>query len=218
MPSNQINFLNLQFGFGTTANYHNSISELPNYRINNAVAKNALDIIQKDGSLYSKAATPTSINPLISGNALPGKSRLSWLSGRNKCNIFIGEALTRAGMATPMYKMNDGTYHYVNAENLPKYRSYFHILKNKKDIRPGDIMIVDYKFARSENGAHAEVVTNCDYRKDYLQTAGAHKDGAYLKNNSGIYKKIGENLSTENFLINICANVYFLRPKMRLTN
>ena len=78
-------------------------------------------------------------------------------------------------------------------------------------------MIIDYKFANSENGAHAEIVTSCDTNANQLHTAGAHKDGAYIKNNSAIFQKIGSNLSTNNFLVNLCANIHFLRPQKTIS-
>jgi hypothetical protein len=212
MPANQYNTLNLSFGFGSQVSHisNQSINHKP--PLNNSVAHSALEIVNNNSNEYTIQAAPTSSNPLISENNQPGTSKLQWLRGKNKCNIFIGEALTTAGYAAPMYKMADGSYHYVNAENLIKYRNHFQIIQNKKDIRPGDVMVIDYKLAQSENGAHAEVVTDCDPTANFLQTAGAHKDGAYIKNNSDILKKVGNNLSTSNFLLNICANVYFLRP------
>ena len=216
MPANNSSTSNLHFGFGPQVANYPPIRHITQSSVTNIVAKSALNLIEKGGSEYTIQASPTSVNPLISGNKQPGISKLTWLKGRNKCNIFIGETLTKAGWSMPMYKMADGSYHYVNAENLVKYSSNFHILQNKKDIRPGDIMVIDYKFAQSENGAHAEIVTECNPSKNILQTAGAHKDGAYLKDNSGVLKKIGNNLSTDNFLVNTCANVYFLRPKQAL--
>ena len=217
MPSNQLNNFNLQFGFRTTTNIINIRNPKTSDIKSNPLVDGALEIISKQSNSYAKSSSPTSINPVISGNKNPGISKLTWLSNRNKCNIFIGEVLTKANFAMPMYKMADGSHHYVNAENLIKYRSYFKVIENKKDVKPGDIMIIDYKFANSENGAHAEIVISCDTNANQLYTAGAHKNGAYIKNNSAIFQKLGNNLSTNNFLVNICANIHFLSPQKTIS-
>ncbi|MCC6932147.1 MAG: hypothetical protein IT292_02685 [Deltaproteobacteria bacterium] len=177
----------------------------------------ALRIIAEEGHSYAKANTPTSQNPKITSNRHPGLSPLNWLQGKSKCNVFVGEALYRAGLEMPTFKMLDGSHHYVNAEALSAMKKHFTPITNIHLLQSGDLMVIDKTNRRGENGAHVELITNIDSAHNFLKTAGAHDKGAYETDNSYILKNLPEDISSNNKLSN-SAYVYFLRPIKALPN
>lgn len=186
--------------------------KVPGPYFGESIKKAALDRVTSDGPGYAYDSAPTSPYKNLSGNKTPGVTRPSWLKNNNKCNQFVGDALTQAGLKMPTFKMTDGTEHYVNAERLPKYSNHFDRITDPKDIKPGDVFVVDYP-ASGESTAHTEVVTSYDPATGKLMSAGAHSDGAYEKDQSWILN--GAKLNEAGGYWEQGSNkVYILRPKM----
>jgi hypothetical protein len=122
---------------------------------------------------YADSSAPTSPYENLSGNKEPGVTRPSWLKGLSKCNQFVGDALTEAGMQMPTNKMADGTEHYMNAESLPFQSDHFDRVTSEQDIKVGDVLVIDHPTG-GDGSAHTEIVTSVDP----LKTAGAHAYGA----------------------------------------
>ncbi len=143
------------------------------------IAAAAERLVRERGWMYAKAAAPVSALASLSGNVRPGVTSISWLAGRNKCNQFAGDALTEAGFAMPTLVMPDGSRHYQAAEALPKEIRYFAPVCGFSQVRPGDLMVLDYGAAQGESGAHVEVVVALEAGGGLL-LAGAHQGGASL--------------------------------------
>jgi hypothetical protein len=163
---------------------------------------------------YAIDGAPTSPCRSLSGNRRPNATRLSWLRGLFKCNQFVGDALIEAGVAMPTFKMRDGGHHYAAAETLPRQTGYFDRLHQLIELRPGDVIVVDYP-SHGAGTAHAEIVTGIDDAGKKLKVAGAHADGCYEREWSWLFEgaiynherrgwESGDNL------------IYLLRPKRPL--
>lgn len=177
-----------------------------------AIKTAALDRVATDGPGYAFDSAPTSPYKNLSGNRTPGVSRPSWLKDNNKCNQFVGDALTQAGMKMPTFRMQDGSEHYVNAERLPNYKNHFDRVTDANDIRPGDVFVNDYP-ATGESTAHTEVITSYDPTNGKLMTAGAHGDGAYEMDSSHLLNGATFNAEGGHWEKN-GNKFYVLRPKM----
>ncbi|NDC37057.1 MAG: hypothetical protein EBZ48_03285 [Proteobacteria bacterium] len=173
------------------------------------VAITASRLVSERAADYAKDAAPRSPNPQLSSNKVPLHTRLSWLAGRSKCNQFVGDVLYESGFRMPTLRMPDGSKHYMNAERLPSQRDHFQIVKNRDDVRPGDVLVIDYNGRNGENGAHTEIIGALGPKGGDLVTVGAHAEGAEVKDRHGI-------LNTESnggtFWKNASARVYVLRP------
>lgn len=179
------------------------------------IQKAALARVQSDGPGYAYDSAPTSPYANLSGNKVPGQSRPSWLKNNNKCNQFVGDALTQAGVKMPTFQMADGTEHYVNAERLPNYRQHFDRITDPSQIKPGDVFVVDYP-GSGLSTAHTEVITGYDATTGKLTSAGAHSDGAYEMDKSHLLA--GAKLNTAGGYWESGGNqFYVLRPKMPAT-
>lgn len=137
------------------------------------IANAAKNRANNDPLGYSDGGAPTSPYENLSGNKEPGVTRPSWLKGKSKCNQFVGDALTEAGMQMPTNKMADGTEHYMNAESLPFQSDHFDRVTSEQDIKVGDVLVIDHPTS-GDGSAHTEIVTSVDP----LKTAGAHIYGA----------------------------------------
>ena len=136
---------------------------------------------------YALKSAPTSPLPGLTSNSAPGESPLNWLRGRNKCNQFAGDSLTWAGYEMPLYRMPDGSFHYRNAEALPKAKQHFDSLSSTDNIRPGDLLVLDWK-TRGENGAHVEVITDFSTAQNRLSTLGAHPAGVEERSYTDLFR------------------------------
>lgn len=145
----------------------------PNYTI----AAIARELSRYDSTAYAKANAPRSPHPELTGNREPGVTRLRWLAGLNKCNQFVGDVLTWAGLLMPTYRMPDGSKHYMHAEALPRQSSHFTRVTSINDMLPGDLLVLDWA-GRGENGAHVEIVTAIDHAAQRIWTTGARRSGA----------------------------------------
>lgn len=179
-----------------------------------AIQRAAADRAANDREGYAYDNAPTSPYRNLSGNRNPGVSRPSWLKNNNKCNQFVGDALTQAGMRMPTFRMADGTEHYVNAERLPNYRNHFDRITDPNDIRPGDVFVNDYP-GEGLSTAHTEVVSSFDPATGTLRSIGAHGDGAYESDQSHLLD--GATLNREGgYWEQPNGNrFYILRPKMQ---
>jgi hypothetical protein len=177
------------------------------------IKKAALDRAAADKEGYAFANAPTSPYANLSGNRTPGVSRPSWLKNNNKCNQFVGDALTQAGMKMPTFKMTDGTEHYVNAERLPTYNKHFDRITDPQQIRPGDVFVLDYP-ARGESTAHTEVITGYDKTTGEMKTTGAHGDGAYEMNRGKWLDSMTYDAANKRWTDPSGNHFYILRPKM----
>ena len=179
------------------------------------ISKAALDRAAKDKEGYAWDNAPTSPLKNLSGNKNPGVTRPSWLKQNNKCNQFVGDALTQAGVKMPTFTMKDGTEHYVNAERLPNYKKHFDRLTDQKDLKPGDVIVVDYP-GSGLSTAHTEVVTGSDPATGTIKSTGAHSDGAYERDWSDLLD--GATYNPGGYWERPSGDkIYLLRPK-QLTN
>ena len=172
-----------------------------------ASAQAARDRVTSDGPDYARTRSPTSPLDRLSGNTRPGQTHPGWLAGQNKCNQFVGDVLTQAGVAAPTVTMRDGSLHYATAESWPTYHNLFSRVTDPKDIRPGDILVRDYLGAPGANGGHIEVVTGTGP----LRTTGAHETGAYETDNDWLdgarYQPASRSFSDA-----VGDDLYILRP------
>lgn len=175
----------------------------------------ALSRAQHMGADYAFEGAPTSPHPRLSNNREPGVTRLTWLQGRNKCNQFVGDALTEAGVAMPTYRMRDGSLHYMNAEALPAQQSYFARLTSAAQLSPGDVVVVDYP-EPGLGGAHAEIVSGYSAGQGKLFTTGAHASGAYERDWSDLLDGSTFDVERGCWQRPDGSSIYLLRPIRRL--
>jgi len=174
-----------------------------------AITKAAGDRVASDGANYAYDKAPTSPLATLSGNRSPGVSRPSWLKNNNKCNQFVGDALTQAGVKAPTHKMPDGTLHYVKAEDWPKHTQLFDRITDPSQVRPGDVVVRDYP-GTGESTAHVEIVTGTNP----MSTTGAHSDGAYEIKDNDWLANTTPNVANRSFTQSSGNEVYVLRPKL----
>jgi hypothetical protein len=177
------------------------------------VAKAAAGRVSADGPNYAWDKAPTSPYKNLSGNRVPGESRPSWLANNNKCNQFVGDALTAAGMKMPTFRMTDGTEHYMNAERLPHQAKHFDRITDPQQIRPGDVFVLDYP-GSGESTAHTEVITGFDKATGNMKTTGAHSDGAYEKDRGAWLQSFNYDSQRKCWTNSSGQDLYILRPKM----
>jgi hypothetical protein len=178
------------------------------------IAKIARDRASKLGGLYAKNQTPISPYANLTSNKEPEKSLLYWLRGVNKCNQFVGDVLTKAGIKMPTFVMKDGTEHYVNAERLPKQNKYFDKICKLSELRAGDIVVIDDLKRKGESGAHVELVSFVDYAKKIMSLIGARKDGAQERESMMLNELSDESAIKCGFTRHKKnQEIYFLRPK-----
>ena len=140
------------------------------------IVESAWAIARERGGSYARARAPVSPEPRLTGNHLPGATPLRWLRGENKCNQFVGDALYGAGLHMPLFRMADGSHHYMHAAALPGQRGFFARVTSRADILPGDILVIRQP-GRGENSAHVEIITNVNRASGALTTLGAHPRG-----------------------------------------
>lgn len=171
-------------------------------------------LVSEHGLEYSFSAAPTSPHSRLSGNRSPGKTQLFWLKDRYKCNQFVGDVLTLAGLRMPTYRMPDGSEHYVNAEALPKYNDHFQRIASSHEIRQGDLLVIDRLSASGENGAHVEIISSYNLETATLSSLGAHRDGAYQTTKRGFFSGLSpRNDTLGGYFIGLKSKVYILRPR-----
>ena len=116
-------------------------------------------------SPWSLAGTVTCRNPEITS---PRYGDGVW-----KCNVFVGEAFSRAGLHFPLSSVG----HYASANSLATQRASFQSVANLSDVRPGDLVSIN---RRGESG-HVEIVTDVARQADgqvrTITTLGAHEQG-----------------------------------------
>jgi hypothetical protein len=166
------------------------------------------------GASYARDQAPTSPHPGLSHNTRPGRTPLTWLRGWNKCNQFVGDALTEAGFRMPTYRMRDGSQHYMNAEALPDQARYFARVTSAAEIAVGDVIVHDYP-GRGANTAHTEVVTGRDAARGIVLTAGAHHDGAYERDWSSLLDDASYNAQQARWEKPDGSCVYVLRARRK---
>ncbi|MEW5852347.1 MAG: hypothetical protein AB2A00_26385 [Myxococcota bacterium] len=177
-------------------------------RFGQAIVQAAADRVERQGEKYAYDSAPKSPHPNLSGNrGIPNRTELSWLKNNNKCNQFVGDTLTQAGVKAPTVKMADGTVHYAKAEDWPKHSQLFDRITDPSQIRPGDVLVKDYP-GSGESTAHTEVVTGTNPMK----VTGAHHDGAYESNNDWLAGTT-YNAQNKSFTQPGGTEVYVLRPK-----
>ena len=138
-----------------------------------AIAQAATNRAAADPAGYAYANAPTSPLAELSGNSIPGQTRPRWLEGNNKCNQFVGDALTEAGVKAPTVTMDNGSLHYARAETWPARHDLFDRITDPSQIKVGDVIVRDRPGA-GEGTAHIEVITSVSPFK----TTGAHHGGA----------------------------------------
>jgi hypothetical protein len=166
-----------------------------------------LDRAARHGPSYAKEQAPVSPNPQLTANRKPGTTVLTWLKDQWKCNQFVGDSLTQAGVKAPLFKMADGSYHYAPAEKWPGFHNLFDRITDTSKLQVGDVLIKDYP-SRGDATAHVEIVTSVSPFK----SVGAHYDGAYEVEGASWLEGGTYNASKRAF--DVGGNtVYILRPK-----
>lgn len=178
------------------------------------VAISALSRAQHMSADYSYAGAPTSPHAGLSHNEEPGVSRLEWLRDRHKCNQFVGDALTEAGMLMPTFRMGDGSEHYMNAEALPRQHSHFARIGSTEQVRLGDVVVIDYS-GRGSGGAHAEIVTGRNHEEGTLFMTGAHPNGARELDRSSLLDGAAYRADAQCWERPDGTKIYVLRPLER---
>jgi hypothetical protein len=90
-----------------------------------------------------------------------------------KCNVFVGEAFSRAGLSFPLSSVG----HYATANSLASRPDSFQRVANLNHVRPGDLVSIN----RRGDSGHVEIVT--DVKRDAaghvqkITTLGAHEQG-----------------------------------------
>lgn len=170
----------------------------------------AADRVARQGVDYGHANVPTSPLKGLSGNRTPGVTHPSWLKDNWKCNQFVGDALTQAGVKAPTWQMADGSVHYASAEKWPSFTNLFERITDPSQMKPGDIVVRDYP-GSGDATAHVEIVTSVEPFK----SIGAHHDAAYEKEGPSWVEGGTYNPAKRNF--DVGGNeVYILRPKAAL--
>lgn len=170
----------------------------------------AADRAAKQGVAYGYDNVPTSPLKGLSGNKQPGISKPGWLKDNWKCNQFVGDALTQAGVKAPTWQMADGTLHYASAEKWPSFTNLFERVTDPSQMRPGDIVVRDYP-GSGDATAHVEIVTSVEPFK----SIGAHRDAAYEQQGPSWVEGGTYNPAKRNFSVG-GNEVYILRPKAPL--
>ncbi|MGV3622228.1 MAG: hypothetical protein ACO1OB_15500 [Archangium sp.] len=170
----------------------------------------AADRANKQGVNYGYDNAPTSPLRGLSGNKNPGVSQPSWLKNNWKCNQFVGDSLTQAGVKAPTWQMADGTVHYASAEKWPSFTNLFDRITDPSQMKPGDIVVRDYP-GSGDATAHIEIVTSVEPFK----SIGAHRDAAYEQAGENWTAGGTYNAARRNFEVG-GNEVYILRPKVAL--
>jgi hypothetical protein len=118
-----------------------------------------------DPTRFARPAAYRSLNPAITGT----------YSDLPKCNIFAGDVLHAAGYAAPTYTLPGGGHHYKEAERWPRETALFDKITARDQVRPGDLLVVDYHGRTGPGGAHVEVVTRVE--EGAITTMGARAGG-----------------------------------------
>jgi hypothetical protein len=171
------------------------------------IVATGLDRAAKKGPSYAYDQAPTSPHPQLTSNRRPESSVLGWLKNQWKCNQFVGDALTQAGVQAPLFKMADGSYHYAPAEKWPGFHNLFERITDPAKMQVGDVVVRDYP-STGDATAHVEIVTSVNPFK----SVGAHSDGAYEVEGASWVEGGVYNPSKRAF--DVGGNtVYILRPK-----
>jgi hypothetical protein len=177
-------------------------------RFADKIVSAALDRAARHGPSYGKPNVPVSPNPLLTGNRQPGVTKLGWLQDHWKCNQFVGDALTQAGVQAPLYKMPDGSYHYAPAEKWPSFTNLFDRVTDPSKMQVGDLVVRDYP-GSGDATAHIEIVTSVSP----FRSTGAHMDAAYEREGENWTSGGTLNPATRAFDVG-GDTVYVLRPKV----
>lgn len=169
----------------------------------------AADRAAKQGLNYGKENVPTSPLKNLSGNKNPGVTQPSWLKDNWKCNQFVGDSLTQAGVKAPTWAMADGSVHYASAEKWPSFTNLFDRITDPAQMQPGDIVVRDYP-GSGDATAHIEIVTAVDPFK----SIGAHYDAAYEKESENWTSGGTYNPQRRSFEVG-GNEVFVLRPKQK---
>ncbi|PZR12682.1 MAG: hypothetical protein DI536_13960 [Archangium gephyra] len=137
-------------------------------------------------------------------------SQPGWLKNNWKCNQFVGDSLTQAGVKAPTWAMADGTVHYASAEKWPSFTNLFDRITDPTQMKPGDIVVRDYP-GSGDATAHIETVTSVEPFK----SIGAHRDAAYEQAGENWTAGGTYNPARRNFEVG-GNEVYILRPKVAL--
>jgi len=171
-----------------------------------AIVDAARSRVTSDGQDYAYDRAPTSPLAGLSGNTHPGVTQPGWLQNNNKCNQFVGDSLTLAGVEAPTIPMDDGTIHYAPAEAWPARHDLFQRITKPADIQVGDVIVRDYP-GSGDSTAHVEVVSGTNP----LRTTGAHHDGAY-ESTSNWFGGTTYDSNSQSFGESSGNRLYILRP------
>ncbi|MEN9800534.1 MAG: hypothetical protein RL653_4231 [Pseudomonadota bacterium] len=164
--------------------------------------------IAAHGRSYALDGAPTSPHPLLTGNKVPGQTPLNWLKGYWKCNQFVGDVLTQAGVKAPLVKMWDGSYHYAAAEQWPARTDLFDRVTDPTQLQVGDVLVKDYD-GSGDATAHVEIVTSLAP----FSTAGAHGAGAWVETGRPNWLDGTRYDASRRGFASDGATVYILRPR-----
>lgn len=163
---------------------------------------------------FAVSASYSSVNPCITGRCV----------NQPKCNVFAGDVLWSAGFEVPTYDMTTRDsrgrvgQHYKEAERWPKESAFFDKVTQLDDVRPGDLLIVDYAGRQgSGGGAHVEVITQVQGPGDVRFTSigargmGLREDGFHARKLLAAEQQ-GDHWSLAGDGKQLAADLYVLRP------
>jgi hypothetical protein len=118
---------------------------------------------------FARAARHPSSNPAITGT----------FGSAGKAELFAGDLLHAAGLRAPTYETTgwDGApgLRYAFAERWPRHAHLFETIVRLEDVRPGDLLVVDWRGRSGESGGHIEVITGVEGER--ITSAGARTRG-----------------------------------------
>jgi hypothetical protein len=158
----------------------------------------------------AKASAYRSTNPAITGT----------YEGRPKCNLFVGDVLAKSGFQVPTYDLTrDGKVvgkHYKEVEAWPRETAYFDKVSDLSQVKPGDVLVIDWPRHGSGGGAHVEIITNVrakDGMPVAIETVGARTAGLVEDDKYGA-KLLAARDRGDHFETSAGAtSFYILRPK-----
>ncbi len=160
--------------------------------------------VEQFGPSYAVAASAFSPNPKFPGNAHPDATALGSTKGVWKCNMFVGDVLSAAGLKPPQY--GDGWY--ALSQEWHGYTDRFTVIAAAK-AQPGDVLTIDRGATKeSEGGGHAVVLASTIRADGSYECYGATRDGAC---------KTTRNIHTDTQGVDDQGQpykVYVLRPKI----
>jgi hypothetical protein len=162
---------------------------------------------------FARAGRHPSSNPAITGTS----------GGAAKAELFVGDLLHGAGLAAPTIATTgwDGApgRHYAYAERWPRQPQLFDPITRLEDVRPGDLLVVDWRTRRGASGGHIELITGSEGGKGMITTVGARTAGLVEDTTYGrllaAAQPEGDHFTFDGPGTRRDADLFVLRPRLR---